>query len=824
MFRNYLTAALRNLVRNKLYAAINITGLAIGFAAAILAALFVRYELTYDQWIPNHENIYQITTTIAPLPGATATESESTLRETAEWLKADFSEVEVAARWVSFGSALMRRGDVRAIEPLIGDVDPSLLSIFHFPVVAGDFAAAFDRPDGIILTRKIALKYFGRDNPIGESIEVLGHSMQVAAVIEDWPMNSTIPFQALFSSRAPISKIAQIDAQTFSQDTEPFFMMVSATFLRLKPGTSVEALQRELPAFVDRHVPKHLGDVNLTLRPLASRHLEPVNKQLGITRALITAAIYGVASVGLLTLVAAVLNFINLMTARAPRRAVEVGVRRVTGANRHALIMQFVGESTLYAAFGMMLALIFVAIFLPSFRVLFNREIVFDLRHDPILAIGVAAVALMTGVLAGAYPAFILSSFRPTTALKAARIKTGKWSGVVRRGLVTVQFAILIGMVVGTAVIYRQTNYLMNESLRFDKDQVLTIQFGCTEKLKAALSALPGVRDAACSWGQVSGGYISGPLAVNGAEVNDVVIDPVDFGYFEVYGVKPLVGRLFDPKRVADSAQGEDHNPPVIINESAMRKFGFASPGAALEQSISWRRTLPSQRMSKGRPLQSSQIIGVVPDFSLSEQFALRPVVYYADIRMSLPGGGGGYTYGATLNVKLTGRDVPETLQAIDRLWDELDITGRPIQRSFIDQVLQFLYSDTTRQAQLFSVFAGVAIFIACLGLLGLSAFAAERRTKEIGVRKALGATRGDILRLLIWDFVKPVLWANVIAWPFCYVVMGRWLQGFVFHIDLEPPVFLFASALALCIAVVTVTGHALFVARAQPVTALRYE
>ena len=389
------------------------------------------------------------------------------------------------------------------------------------------------------------------------------------------------------------------------------------------------------------------------------------------------------------------------------------------------------------------------------------------------------------------------------------------------------QFAILIVVGIATAVVYGQTNYAMNESLRFDKEQILLIESGCTAALKAEIIALPGVRGAACSWNAAGGswrGVVTGP---DGADRSNFYLTPLDFGFFEVYGMKPIAGRLFERERGSDEAAPDGAtNPPVIINESAMRLLGFVAPNAALGQFVEWRRMLPSRESVNTRPLLPSQIVGVVPDFfTMYAPDPNRPQIFYADMSMSAPyRGDGSVAHAQYLNVKLADMRVPETLRSIDALWDKLGDPDHPIVRRFVDQELQNIYSDVIRQGVLLGVFAGVALFISVLGLFGLAAFTAEQRTKEIGIRKSMGATPRDIVSLMLWQFAKPVLWANIVAWPVAYFVMRRWLDGFANHIDLSPWMFLAASILALIVAVVTVIGHALLVARAQPVTALRYE
>ena len=824
MFRNYFSAALRNLVRNRLYAAINITGLAVGFAAAIFAALFVRDELTFDQWLPGYRDIYEVTTIYPGFRGVAPQETEESYRDVAAGLMLEFPEVKRAGRISRPKEATLRRGEIQNLEPFVASADPQIPTVLPFPTIAGDLRTALDAPDGLILTRAMARKYFDRDAPIGETIDVDGHPLRVAAVIEDWPSNTRFTAQVFVSAKASFSELGESDAQKFTPELEPYMMVnAGSTFLRLRPGASIAALQQQMPAFIDRHIPKELiSGVEMHLRPLAAMHLNPVTRLP--TRASLLAPIIGMAGIGILIIIAAAINFINMTTARAARRAVEVGVRKVTGAARRQLIVQFMGESLLCVLLGMATAVALVEVLLPAYQAFLRRGITFDIGRDPLLMLGVAGVTVVTGVLAGFYPAFVLSAFRPVVVLKS-RV-TQKDSSGVRRVLVVLQFAILIGLTAASGVTYRQTNFAMNEGLRFDKDQTLIVYRGCQPALKAEIEALPGVRAAACSWGEPGdGGYRSAMTVSNGATANDIYAAPVDLDYFTIYGIQPSAGRLFAHDRHGDEAVVDASvNPPVIINESAMHQFGFTSPNAALGQMITWRRMQPSRGAINTLPMLPSEIIGVVPDISMHAQKATQSLVYFADMRLSAPATGFVTSGAQMLNLRLGGRYIPETLKAIDRLWAKASDGNRPIRRMFIDQRLQEIYLDVTRESQVFAIFAGLAVLIAGLGLFSLAAFTVEQRTKEIGIRKSMGASRADILGMMVWDFTKPVLWANLIAWPAGYLAMRRWLESFAYHIDLEPWTFLAASALALVIAVTTVAGHALLVARAQPVTALRYE
>ncbi|MGE3476707.1 MAG: FtsX-like permease family protein [Rhodospirillaceae bacterium] len=833
MFRNYLAAALRNLVRNKLYALINIAGLAVGLTAAIFAGLYLREELTYDRWVPGHERIYDIATTRSPLRGTSPLEAANTLTILPVLLRADFPQIEAAARLARISDLKIKRGALRLMDSSFAWADSDFFHVIQIEAVAGDIASALDSPDGAVLTRALARKIFNSEAPIGATFEIEGGSaMRVMAVIEDWPSNSSFgAIHGFLSGKATNSLLTRWDARTYGPETELLQMPSSPTYLRFAAGTDVKAMTRELPAFVARHLdPAIHGEVKLRLRALAAVHLDPASRNYATASGGPSAAatFSAVGAIGLLILFMAGVNFVNLMTARALKRAVEAGARKAFGAMRLHLVTQFLGEALLYATLGMIAASALTLLLLPTFNAFLGRAIVFDPFTSLLLGGGLAATTICAGLLAGLYPALVLSHFAPAVVLRGLPVGPGG-SPRLRHVLVVVQFAILVALTVAAVTVSSQTRFAMNESLRFQKEEVVILDRGCSTALKTAITALPGVDATACSWNTGVGvaldrGYIG--LVSTGSRADiETGIMPLDFGFFDVYGLTPLAGRLFSERYGSDAAKRDgSSNPSLVVNESAARLFGFDAPEAAINQTVLWRRMLPTREALDQRPLLPSQIIGVVPDASpMAARRAVGPVMYYADMAMSTPMAPNLSTP-QSLNIKLAAGSDAETLNAIDNAWAQFGEPDRPVKRRFVDEFLQAVYLDVIRQGQLFSLFASVAVFLAALGLFGLAVFTAEQRTKEIGVRKALGANRRDILTLVLWQFAKPVLWANLIAWPAAYFFMRRWLEGFAAHIDLAPWMFLGASGLALAIAITTVAGHALLVARTRPVTALRYE
>jgi len=818
MLRNYVAAALRNLARNRLYTGITIAGLAIGFAAAMLIALFVRDEYSYDRFIPGHDRVYRASESILNT-GERPIESDSTPAMLARALKLDFPQIQYAARLTSGNfPPSVQRGNFSAAEQNLVWVDPDFFRIMPMRTIAGDLASSLDAPDGLVLTRTVARKYFGRDAPLGETLLIDKHPMRVTAVIEDLPSNTHLTADIFASGRSSYGALIH-----YEQVDTPLNNVV-ATYFRLRPGASASSMEPQLHAFVARHYPlaQYGGStwaktrVVMHLVPLTAIHLRP-STQGAFKPAGDKTVIAAIAAVGVLVVVVAAINFITLMTARAGRRAVEVGVRKAAGASRGDLIVQFMGEAFLYVVFAVVVAIAMAELLLPAFNALLQRRIAFDYANDPALAAGIAAAALLVALLAGAYPAFVLSAFRPAAVLKGGLPQTTGGVGV-REALVIVQFAVLIGLVLGAITIARQTYYALNQGMRLDKDQVLFMAASpCTDRLRDAMLTVPGVQKAACA--SASALNLTNTLddtAIDGRH-ETMAVAPVDFGFFEVYGLKPLAGRLFDRNRPSDGYNaGAEVNPPVVINETASKKFGFSSPQAALGHTVAWHFHTDLSKGFGGDPARPSEIIGVVPDFTFgSMREPIEGTMFMVGPKVSF--------YAIALNAKLDGRHIPEALRGVDRVWKRME-GDVPMQRAFVTLFTLRLYIDVLVQGALITIAAVVALSIAALGLFALSAYTTERRTKEIGIRKAMGADTGDILKLLVWQFTKPVLWANLIAWPVSFLVLTGWLGGFAYHVGLAAWTFAAAAAAALAIAWATVFIHALRVARAKPVGALRYE
>jgi putative ABC transport system permease protein len=660
-------------------------------------------------------------------------------------------------------------------------------------MVAGKSKSALARPDAIVLPRSIARKYFGRDAPLGETLMVNGTLLlSVTAVIEDLPANGTHLQTGIFiSGLARSSPLVRVDE--LNKTGTHYIGIDTQTYLKLAPYASAQPLLDAMPAMTRALFagapPGWKQEQQLVRLDRLNAHpgLNP-----GFSSELLMLTITGA---GILTI--ALVNFVNLLTARCGRRAKEVSIRKLAGAQRHVLVLQFLTESTAYIIVAVLIAVAVTELLLPYVNAFLTAGATFRYWRQPALIAATVLAALLLAVLVGAYPALILSAFRPLRVLTGEN-RQGRGATLTRQLLVATQFAILIGLIVAAAVVYMQRRFATQDALRVNSDQVLLISSPCTAAFTSQLRALPGVRALSCS-----SPALLGDEGVNLQLVNDrlgalqflypIAVDP---SIFELYGVRTIAGTIRAP--------GDYY----LVNETAARRLGFARSADVIGFQ------LPKSVLggSKSAPVP---VVGVVADFWLGTvDHGIYPQTFEVtpnDPRYQL------------ISVKLTGLQIPETLSAIDRVWKA---TGAhdPIVRQFLENHMQLRYLAMLREAQLFGIFSALAVLLACLGLLGLAASIAERRTREIGIRKALGADSGNIVHLLLRQFATPVVWANLIAWPVTAFAMHRWLQGFAYHVDLAVWLFPAAAALALLIALLTVSTHSILVARAKPVAALRYE
>jgi putative ABC transport system permease protein len=793
MFRNCLAAALRHLARNRLYTLVSVVGLAIGLCTALIAALVIHNQYTYDHFVPGYERTYVIQTVVSPAGMARQHLGMTPLRMAAQ-LREQFPQVEAVSRVLYMTMNVEYAG--QKVTETIHWADPNLPEVLPLATYAGDAAAALRTADSLVLSRSYARRFFGRDAPLGETLTLDGHALIVRALIEDPPPNGTHQVRDIIA--AGVTGFSPTNTRESEAATKLGNVAVHGgyTYVRLKPGADVAALRKALPRLLQLCGLESYSNI-LSLELIRIDRLNTDEDMHPAFRSRMM--LLGI--LGVVVLLIAAVNFVNLQTARSALRARETAIRALAGAARHTLIAQFLGEALIYAAAAGLLAIALTEWLLSRVNTLLDTGAMLDYRHEPGLIFTLAGATILLGLSAGAWPAFVQSGFRPVNVLRGAAIVSG--GAAMRRSLVALQFALLIALAICSGVVYRQHEFAMRDALRLNRDQVLLIY--APEPHGRAfvdeLRKLPGVRAVARS----SLGFLGSccfmqavVIATRHIRSGDVSFNRVvlDFDLFDFYAIKPLAGRL--PGAGATAPRITDANY-VVLNETAARRFGLGSPEQALGKAV---------------PLDTpSTVLAVVPDFSFnSVAQAVPPTAYFqGDSGLDL------------ISARLSGHDIPETLAAIDALWRRLGNPDPP-RRAFLDQQIQQQYLGVLRESQAFGLCALIAVALSCIGLFALTSAMAERRTKEIGIRKALGADTDDIMRLLLWQFTKPVVWSCLLAWPAAALVMRRWLATFAYHVDLPLWLFPAAAAAALLIALATVSTQSALVARARPVKALRYE
>ena len=826
MFRNYLTIALRNLIRYKLYSVINIAGLTVGLSCALFIILFVRDELSYDTWVPDSANLYRVEGTIHP-PGRPPMALAVISFPLTAAMHDEIPEVTGQTR-LETEPMTLTIGD-RGFPETVNVVDPNFFQVVKLPLIAGDPAAVFRQPESIVISAAAARRYFGSADPIGRTItDAKGHCVDndtlcrdttvpltVTGVVRDLPHNTQLSGEIFIPNTSIANYNWDVEQNWFAQN--------GWGFVTLAPGTDPRAVTAKVAPLLDRALASMLRKFGISMRgsqaygvhltPFAQVHLTSDRWTFNLTPPGSWTTLYGIVAIGLLILLVACFNFMNLATARAMLRAREIALRKTLGARRGQLVLQFLGESVLMALLALVLALVITEMLLPVFAGFLQRPIEFHyVTHWPVLLL-MFAVAVAAGLISGSYPALILSGFRPATVLRTN--SSGQaGSGRLRATLVVLQFAVSIGLGIAATVVFSQIRFARNIDLGFQRDNILVVGHAGRvftdgeESFVQALRTNPGILDITLSrMVPFDVGQITDTIRIPGQPdvilLNNMVISP-DFPRF--YGMRLLAGRELSATRAQDqiNTRGMGGDPAntghnILINEAAAARLGF-TPQQAVGKSI----------LYNNYPVN---IVGVLGDAKfLGAREPAKAFDYVYDPKTS-----------AQVSLRLRPDTIPQTLQFIDKAWHAFAPIAS-VNRHFLDDSFDKLYSEEERQAQMFGMFVGIAIFIACLGLFGLAAFTAGRRTKEIGIRKVYGARTRDVVLLLLGQFSIPVLIANLIAWPLAGYYLHGWLQGFAYRISLSPLYFLGAAAVALAIAWMTVLAHAVRVARARPIGALRYE
>jgi putative ABC transport system permease protein len=806
MVKNYLLIAFRNAWRNKGYTLINLLGLAIGICSSIIILLFVLDELSYDRHNEHFDDIYRIC--IRGKIQGNELEAALSNAPMGATLKGDFAEVEEFTRLFTFdGDPIVRYEEQVFIEENFYYADSTFFDVFTAPAVFGDPGEMLNRPNTVVLTEEIARKYFGNEDPVGKMLKVgqREENFEVSGVVKGFPENSHFRFNMLGSMTS-----------IYLADVTQWLGNNNYTYIRLQEDFEADQLEAKFPELVNLHMGPQLEEIlGLTmeeffaagntygyfLEPLKDIHLKS-DLQFEINPGGSHASVIIFSVIAVFLIIIASINFMNLATASAAKRATEVGIRKVAGAEKGRLVWQFLTESFLITLLALILAIVLVELFLPAFNNLAGKRLDLIAIGPWKLLLGMLVIGLYVGIAAGSYPAFFLSSFRPAEVLKSGAMR-GIRGSLLRRALVTFQFIITIVLFISTMVVNRQMNYMLSKDLGFDKENLVVIDrvYVLDTQIDAFRQELlknPSILQASLS-SAVPGGLIGdnaylpeGAATDETHAINNIM---ADWNFLETYGLELVEGRWFQEDIPTDSFT-------IVLNESAVKALSFEDP---LNESL-----LTSFGDNTNDPYR---IIGVVKDFNFQS--------LHQDIRPLVIQFNRGNNY--QLSVRISGNQTGETLAYIEKVWSSF-MEQQPIHMTFLEEDLALLYGNDEKTAIVFSIFAVLAIFIAALGLLGLASFSAAQRTKEVGIRKAMGASISSVLITLSKEFIWLILLATLAAWPLGYFFMKDWLQDYPIRINLEAQVFIVSTTIAFLIAAITILLRVYQAASTNPVQSLRYE
>jgi putative ABC transport system permease protein len=796
MLTNYIKIAIRTILRQKGYSAINIIGLAVGIVCCLLIFMYVKDELAYDRFHEHSDRIYRIYRTHEASGG----EVRSVARTNwllSDILAANFPEIEKSVRIARF-EARIRYNDKDFVEPNFFVADPTVFDMFTIPFVHGDPATAVNEPFSIVITEETAQRYFGDENPIGKTLLYdYQHPFTVTGVVTGFPQQSHFHFDLI----ASIESMKTLLSQAWFQHWGNIWLY---TYVLLSPGIDPATLEQQLASFMDEHMPQAARTVNLQfhLQPVTDIHLRS-HLDLELQQNSNIAYIYIFIIIALFILAIACFNFINLTTARSAGRSKEVGIRKTVGANRPQLIRQFIGESIVITVAAVVIGLLLIELILPWFNDFTGKALTLSSFANGAAVAGIFGMILIVGFGAGIYPAIFLSSYRPVEIL-SGKSSTGnaRNHAILRKGIVTLQFAISIGLIASTVIIYNQLTYMRTKDLGFDKDQILIVELNNPavrrqyDILKDAFLNHASVLQTAAASNvppeQLNSWRIT-PMGEPADQFELINVMAIDYDFIDLMGIEIVEGRNLSREFALDEHQA------ILFNEAAVRHFALDDPIGA--------------RYDLFQGMKDGTVIGVVRDFNY-ESLHSRIMPVFLHIWPQ---------WYSQLLLRIRPENMQQTVQDIRETWHE-HVADWPFEYRFLDADIDRVYRSEQRFGQLILYFSILAIFIACLGLFGLTSYSTQQRTKEIGVRKVLGASVVAIVILLSKEFTKWVLIANLIALPVAYYIMTRWLQNYAYQIEIGFDVFLFTASIAFVIALFAVSYQSMRAALANPVEALRYE
>jgi putative ABC transport system permease protein len=763
MFRNYIKIAFRNIKRQKGYSLINIAGLAIGMACCILILLWVQHEISYNRFHENADDIYRIYTDFHYDQGIIP--FSNIPQPVGPEIQSKIPGVQHAVRLLDDALTVKHGADI-FYEKAVLYIDPSFFDVFTFPMVQGDSKTAFSEPYSVIISETMARKYFSDQDPLGQVLTMdREYQLKVTGVIKDVPDNSSIRFDFLI----PYSFLDAI-----GYDTNNRHAWDCQTYLLLNKNVSAEQVARKISGLTKEYTPKE--EAYFRLQPLKHIRLYTLGGELGSIK-----YVYIFSFIALCILVIACINFMNLATARSAKRAREVGLRKVIGAKRAQIVRQFYGESLFMIVLALGLAVVLVGLLLPMFNRLSGKNLTLDFSGNLMVYLILIFIALFTGILSGSYPAMFLSSFLPAKVLKGS-FRSSSANPTFRKVLVVFQFSLSIILIICTAIIYSQLQYIQKRDLGFDRENLVYIGMNdrIAQNYEAIKSEMPSYNkySADADW---EGKDPSQQIMLN--------ISLVDPDYLDTMKLELAEGRNFSWDLPTDTSN-------CILNEEAVKQMGLDSPVGK------WLR-----HFAKG------EIIGVVKNYHfMPMRYEIQPLMLLYNPQ----------NFRYTM-IRISGTEIPQTLSFLGKLWNKF-APEYPYEYHFLNEDFEEIYKSESRMGEVFRYFTFLAVFISCLGLFGLASFMAEQRTKEIGIRKVLGASISGITVLLSKEFTKWVAVANAVAWPVAYFAMNKWLQAYAYRVKLSLVTFALAGVLALIISILTVSYQAIRAALADPMESLRYE
>jgi putative ABC transport system permease protein len=809
MFCNFFKTALRNIFRHKTYVIINILGLAVGFACSLMIFIFVIHELSFDKFNEKYDRIYRLY--IDGKMGESEFKASWTAAPTAKAFIEEFPEVETAIRMTSWDETLVQVEDRKFIESHIAFADSDFFQVFTLPLIEGNPEKALAMPNNVVLTKSQSVKYFGNSSAIGKHLRIGNDTTlyTITGVMVDVPENCHFDFDMLISFLS------------HPRAYDDFWLSNSfATYVLLKQGASSQSVKDKLPMLIEKYVGPQVEKIlgldlkafvekgnkyGIYMQPLSDVHLNP---EIGsdFKPANDRRYIYIFSGIAFLILIVAGINYMNLSTARSSRRSREVGLRKVMGSTRALLIRQFMVESVLLTFISLILAVVLVELLLPVFNNMLQTNLVVGYFSKWYVIPGLVLLALLIGILSGSYPAWFLASFMPVKVLYG-KLKLGLSNVRLRSVLVVFQFAISIGLIMGSMIIYKQIHYMINKDLGFDKEQLLVIRrMEAVQKkiitFKEEIGKMPGVISSTNS--TAIPGY---PNNNNGFQIDGrpaeetylMQVNWVDYDYLKTYKIPMEEGRMFDKDFAADSSM-------MIINEEAVRRFALADPFNA--RFIEPGKTFEERRYHN--------VVGITKNFHYqSLRMSIDPAVFMLKPR--------GWDWAGYLTIRLNKDNIDQTINLIDKTWHKFT-NDEPFQYFFLDQEFEKFYKEEKRTARIAVAFSVLAIFIACLGLFGLTSFATEQRAREISLRKVLGSSLTGIMLLFVREVLVLITISTIPAWIITYFLMNKWLQNFHYRINMQFEEFFFSFIITLLIALITVCYRTYRAGMANPAEVLKYE